>query len=255
MSLLLAVPAALVVAATAWRFRALDPPGALAATLVGAAMLTGQGWGGGAVLLAFFIPTTLVSRLMPDATSRWDAKGNRRDAWQVMANGGAAALAAIVWGGLPRGLGMATASLAAAAADTWATTFGSGSGSAPRSIVSWRIVPAGTSGAVSWRGTMGGILGAAVVAGCGVLVSGSGRLGLVAVLCGVAGMLLDSLLGATLQGRFHCPACQRPTERRRHGCGTMSDRTGGLPWLTNDGVNALATASAALLAALATPAS
>jgi uncharacterized protein (TIGR00297 family) len=254
MSPLLAVPAAILVAGCAWRLRAFDASGALAATLVGAAILVGQGWRGGALLLAFFIPTTLISRLLPDATSRWDAKGNRRDGWQVMANGGAAAVAALAWAGFPRGLAVAAASLAAAAADTWATTIGSGSRSEPRSIATGRRVPAGTSGGVSWRGTLGGTLGAAVVAAAGVLVSGRIGVGITALFCGIAGMLLDSLLGATLQGRFFCPVCQRPTERRRHRCGTRSDRMGGLPWLTNDGVNALATASAALVAALTGPA-
>lgn len=251
MSPLLALCVALPVAATAWRFRALDGPGAVAATLVGAAMLVGQAWGGGLVLLAFFVPTTLVSRLLPDATSRWDAKGNRRDAWQVLANGGAAAAATLCWAGQELGLAVATAALAAAAADTWATTFGSGSRTEPRSLATWRRVPKGTSGGVSWRGTLGGAFGAAVVAACGVLVSGSVRLGVTALLCGIAGMLFDSLLGGTIQGRFYCPACGRPTERYRHSCGALSERTGGLVWLTNDGVNALATTGAALLAVLA----
>ncbi len=252
MSPLLAALAAFLVAATAWRLRALTSDGAVAAAMVGAAMLASQGWGGAAVLLAFFVPTTLVSRLLPDATSRWEAKGNRRDAWQVLANGGVAALAAVVWSGTALGLTVATAALAAAAADTWATTLGSTSRREPRSILTWRQVPAGTSGGVSWPGCLGGGLGSAVVAATGLLVSGDVRLAGTAWLAGVLGMLVDSALGASLQGRFACPACGRATERRRHSCGTMSVPTGGVSWLTNDGVNAMATATAALLALLVT---
>lgn len=251
MSPLHAAPAALLVALLAWRFRALDRSGTLAAALVGTLLLMGQEWAGGAVLLAFFLPTTLVSRLLPDATARWDAKGGRRDAWQVLANGGVAALSAILWQGRIMGLTVATAALAAAAADTWATAVGSGSATSPRSIATGRVVETGSSGGVTWRGTLGGVAGALVVAGTGSLVSRNIRLGSIALLCGIAGMLLDSLLGATLQGRFHCPRCQRPTERRRHSCGTDTELTGGLAWLTNDGVNGLATAAAALAAALA----
>jgi uncharacterized protein (TIGR00297 family) len=210
-------------------------------------MLAGQGWSGAVVLLAFFVPTTLVSRLLPDATSRWDAKGNRRDAWQVLANGGVAALAAVVWSGQQLGLAVATAALAAAAADTWATTLGSASGREPRSILTWRRVPAGTSGGVSWPGTLGGALGSAVVGSAGLLVSGNVRLAGIAWLAGVLGMLVDSLLGALVQGRFECPACGRATERRRHSCGTMGVPTGGVWWISNDGVNAMATLTAALV--------
>lgn len=253
MSPLLAVLAACLVAASAWRLRALDGGGALAAPVVGAALLWGQGWGGAAVLLAFFIPTTLVSRLLPDVTSRWDAKGNNRDAWQVLANGGAAAAAAVIWNGHPLGLAVATAALAAAAADTWATTLGSLSRTRPRSIITGRAVPAGTSGGVTLMGTAGGALGGAVVAAAGWLVSGNARLAATALLAGIIGMLVDSLLGASLQGRFQCPACGRATERRRHSCGTVSVPTGGLSWFTNDGVNAMATLVAAFIAWLALP--
>ena len=252
MSLLYAVTVPAAVAWLAWRFQALDRSGALAAALVGGSILIGQDWPGGVVLLAFFVPTTAISRLLPDATHRFDAKGNRRDAWQVLANGGAAAVGAILWQGRIEGLTVATAALAAAAADTWATSLGSGSVTPPRSIATGQVVPSGTSGGVSWRGSVGGCAGALVVAGAGALVSQNIVVGGIALVSGIAGMLLDSLLGATLQGHFFCPRCQRPTERRTHHCGADTVLTGGLAWLTNDGVNGLATAAAALAAALAT---
>jgi uncharacterized membrane protein len=59
---------------------------------------------------------------------------------------------------------------------------------------------------------------------------------------GVAGMLADSLLGATLQGRFYCAACGLPSERTVHRCGNDTRLEGGLAALSNDGVNLLATA-------------
>jgi uncharacterized membrane protein len=57
-------------------------------------------------------------------------------------------------------------------------------------------------------------------------------------------MLLDSLLGARLQGRFHCDRCDLPSERPVHRCGTPTRRTSGLRHLGNDGVNAIANALA-----------
>ena len=59
-------------------------------------------------------------------------------------------------------------------------------------------------------------------------------------------MVLDSILGATLQGRFRCPSCSIDSEHRVHRCGTRTEPTGGVSWLTNDGVNALTTAAGAL---------
>jgi len=61
---------------------------------------------------------------------------------------------------------------------------------------------------------------------------------------GIAGMFLDSALGAAVQGRFHCDRCDRASEWQRHRCGGTTRLLGGYRWLNNDGVNALSTAAA-----------
>ena len=58
-------------------------------------------------------------------------------------------------------------------------------------------------------------------------------------------MVMDSLLGGTVQGRFHCSRCNQPSEWAIHRCGTPTHLSGGWTWLNNDGVNFLATALAA----------
>ena len=69
-------------------------------------------------------------------------------------------------------------------------------------------------------------------------------------LAGVAGALMDSLLGATLQERRWCDACSRATERAVHDCGAPTRRAGGLGALDNDAVNLAATVTGAAVAAL-----
>lgn len=248
MPLLLALVTSALVAVAGWRLRALTPTGALAATAVGAAILTGTGWAGMAALGAFFVGASWVSHRAPDRTAALGAKGSTRDAWQVLANGGAAALGALVPGA---GLWIVTASLAAAAADTWATATGGWSRRAPRHILTLAPVPAGTSGGVTPLGTAGAVAGALLVAAAAAVVAGAPRLLASALVIGPLGMLLDSLLGATLQGRFHCAACDAPTETARHRCGAAARHAGGLAWLGNDGVNAAATGAAALAGWLA----
>jgi uncharacterized protein (TIGR00297 family) len=223
---------AAAVAALAWAFRTLTGGGAIAAWLVGTLVLAGTGWPGAAALLAFFVSSSLVSRLEP-ADRRLDAKGSRRDASQVLANGGAAALAALLGPARPElALWLVTGALAAAAADTWATSLGRRSRIAPRLLLGGRMVPPGTSGGVTALGSGAALIGAA----------------LVAALVGFLGMALDSALGATLQGRWHCPACDLPSEWPVHRCGTRTFPRGGSPWLDNDGVNFAATLAAGALA-------
>lgn len=67
-------------------------------------------------------------------------------------------------------------------------------------------------------------------------------------LAGIAGSLVDSMAGATIQAGYACPACDKPTERRVHGCGTRTVLVRGQSWVTNDLVNAICTATGAALA-------
>jgi Raf kinase inhibitor-like YbhB/YbcL family protein len=68
-------------------------------------------------------------------------------------------------------------------------------------------------------------------------------------LAGLAGSLVDSLLGATWQAIYYCPACRKETERHPlHTCGTPITLLRGWRWLNNDWVNATCTTSAVLLA-------
>lgn len=166
----------------------LTPTGAAAALAVGGATIWGTGWRGLVVLLAFFISGSWLTTA--------EGGGGRRTARQVIANGGVAAA-----GALAGSWAVFAGALAAAAADTWATEIGAHSRTPPRLITTGARVSAGANGGITLLGTAGGILGAALIGG---LTWGLGprdlRLATVVALAGVAGMLMDSLLGATLQG-------------------------------------------------------
>jgi uncharacterized protein (TIGR00297 family) len=247
-----------VIALAAWRAGSLSASGAVAATLVGVASVA-AGWGFGALLIAYFVVASAFSKLGGDAKARRTGdvvdKGGARDATQVLANGGVFAALALATVGQPTGVvlsGAALGALAASSADTWGTEIGTLYGSDPRSILTWRVVPAGTSGAVSGAGSLATVAGAAFVALSAQLL-GLGVPALAAAAGGTIGAVADSLIGARLQQRRWCESCERQTERRVHGCGHPTVHTGGVSWMSNDAVNLLATlAGAAATAALLT---
>jgi len=177
--------------------------GAAAALAVGVATSWGFGWRGLLLLLAFFVSSSLLS------------KAKTRNERQVLANGGVAALAALAgsWAAF-------AGALAAATADTWATEIGRYSRKPPRLITTGKPVAAGTDGGMTLVGTVGGIAGAAFMAALAFLFEP--RVAVAVAVAGVFGMLLDSLLGATVQGAVR--------------------------WLDNDAVNLAATLAGAVVA-------
>jgi uncharacterized membrane protein len=67
---------------------------------------------------------------------------------------------------------------------------------------------------------------------------------------GTAGSMIDSLLGATIQVQYHCPACNERTEKRIHRCSTPTIQTGGISLVTNDLVNITAIIAGTAIGAL-----
>jgi uncharacterized protein (TIGR00297 family) len=238
---------AVLIAYAAYRAHSLNRSGALAAILVGTVIFGVGGWQWAVLLLAFFITSSALSRAFKPRKAKLDekyAKGGQRDAGQVFGNGGLATLFAGLWYFFP---GEAwvwvafAASLAAVNADTWATELGVLNPGLPRMITTFREVEKGTSGAISPVGTLASLAGSGLV---GVLAGAFAPVGLPPLawlwisLAGLAGSLFDSFLGATVQAIYHCPACDKETERHPgHLCGAQTVLKRGLPWLGNDLVN------------------
>jgi uncharacterized protein (TIGR00297 family) len=235
------------------RMRFLTTGGSVAAGFL-AALLFGFGsWQWLLPMILFFVSSSLLSRicedLVPGASDLFE-KGSERDAVQVLANGGAGALlvVAAVRGESGALYAAYLGSLAAAAADTWGTELGMLSRSRPRLITTFAPVPPGTSGAVSAAGLFGALAGAALMAACGLAWTGqaSSLIPPAVAAGGMAGAMLDSLLGATLQAHYRCGVCGARTERRTH-CAAEARLDRGYRWLTNDGVNVVCNAAGALL--------
>lgn len=255
--------ASALIAGFALKRRSLSRSGAAAALLVGTCIWTGGGGAFFAVLFTFFVTSTLlgrVGRARKEAVKREFSKGDVRDAWQVLANGLVAALAALglLLAPSPAWAAAFLGAMATANGDTWATELGVLSASDPISLTRFRRVPRGTSGAVSWLGlaaTAGGALAVGLVAAAAApsFHMTPLRALTIALAAGTAGSLADSLLGATLQAGFHCGACQRDCEAETHHCGAAAAHVRGLRWLGNDIVNAVATLFGALVAVAASP--
>ena len=240
-----------VVSLIAYHTRLLTGSGAIAATFVGAAaMIGGIRWV--VMLLFFFVTSNALSRWRGRERNRlvgsFIEKGERRDAWQVLANGGVFAVAAffstfaneVTWQAI--GVG----AIAAATADTWSTQVGTVVGGTPIDILNGRQVQPGTSGGITIAGSTAAVVAAVLAA----LVASAVdlRTPMFAIITGgLVGSLTDSLLGSTVQERRWCPSCNVRTERRSHSCGTTTVHRGGIRGCDNDIVNLLSTAAGAVV--------
>ena len=182
--------------------------GAVCGGIVGLLVYRGAGITGIFMLAMFF--------LSGSSATAWQLKkkqhlglaekeGGLRTAWQVIANGGPAAIfGALTWL-LPAQTTLLqlimAGSLASATADTLSSELGSIYGSRFYDILSFKQADAGPNGVVSLEGTLIGVAGAAIIAFVYVTGFGFNVFALLIVAAGAIGNLCDSLLGATLERR------------------------------------------------------
>jgi uncharacterized protein (TIGR00297 family) len=220
------------IAALAYLARSIDVAGAVSAVVIGTAITAGLGLPGLAVMIAFFVVGTAVTKLGYRVKAQRgiaQEKGGARGWRNAWANGGVpAALALLAGFSAPDdrylfALAYAAA-VATAAADTCSSEVGKAYGRRTFLITNLRPVPPGTEGAISAEGTAAGLVGGMIIAAVGAAggLYGPGAAVLVAI-AGLLGSLAESVLG------------------------TVAEKRG---WLDNDLLNAVNTAIGAALAVL-----
>ena len=258
MQLLLGFLLAILIAFLAYKARSLNQSGAIAAAFTGTIIFGIGGWQWAILLLTFFITSSLLSRAFKKRKQGLDekfSKGHERDAGQVFGNGGVATLFAALHFFFPESslpwVGFAAA-LAAVNADTWATELGVLNPNPPRMITNLRkVVEKGTSGGISLIGTLASLTGSALIAVLASLLTDNWFLLPLITISGLAGSLVDSLLGGTVQAMYYCPTDKKETEKYPlHTCGTPTVHIRGWKWLDNDWVNFACGAAGTLVSLL-----
>jgi uncharacterized protein (TIGR00297 family) len=227
-------------------------------TFVLAALIYGVGgWRWTVPILAFFILSSILSKLGKKTKVQFEQifeKPSKRDIGQVMANGSIAGMIILAnyFFSNPIWYFLYLASLAAVTADTWATEIGIFSKTPPRSIRNFRQVPAGTSGGITFLGTLFALFGSGFIAAVGWIVApasirsvSSPVLFGIVCLAGFLASLVDSGIGATIQAQYRCKSCRKITEKRKH-CSNGTSLESGLYWLNNDCVNIFCSLSGVL---------
>ncbi len=194
-----------VMAFYAYKSKATTGPAAVTGFFVAMSIYAGGRWTGLLLLLVFFTIGTFVSKW------RWEEKtllkvgqensGTRKIA-NVLGNGLAPALAGLLAFLIPQHAHvlsiMLAGSIATATSDTFSSELGNIYGKAFYDVLTFKPGTRGNDGVVSPAGSLWGVAGALIIATIFFLFSGIA--GAVTVfLSGLAGNLLDSVLGATLQ--------------------------------------------------------
>jgi uncharacterized protein (TIGR00297 family) len=206
-----ALPMALAVngatAALGYLAKSVSVSGAIAGAVVGTIIYVGGGAGAWVLLFAAFLAASITSRMglkRKVVLGIAEEGGGRRGAGNAIANCGVAAIAAAVALTTPyssQALLALVAALTAGGSDTVASEIGKAWGRSTFLVTTFSRVRPGTPGAMSLEGTAAGILAALALAAVGVafdLLPGSATLAI--VVAATAGAIVESALGATLEG-------------------------------------------------------
>lgn len=239
--------------------RMVDSSGLLAGLIIGGSVLTFGGWRWFTLIVIFHFAAGAFTRYRYEQKRVIGAaqpRGGARSWRNVLANGAVATLMASVEAVTQRDVfffGFLGA-ISTSTSDTLATEIGLLHPSKPRLITKLtRRVRPGTSGGVSLTGEAAALAGALMI-GMTAWILGSGveapmRILSIAVISGLFGCTVDSVLGATVQAIYECPKCGGIAEGDEH-CGVRARYVKGIRLFGNNTVNLISTVAGAGVAIL-----
>ncbi|MBN2426108.1 MAG: DUF92 domain-containing protein [Calditrichaceae bacterium] len=243
----LAILLSLIIAIISFHLKFLSLSGSLMTFLLAVAIFGLGGLQWAVPILTFFILSSLLSKAGKSRKQKFKntfEKTGIRDHIQVLVNGGIGGFFVIISyfynGNNAIFFYLYLISLSVAVADTWATEIGILFKWKPYLITTFKKVNPGLSGAVSLHGTIGGILGSTIIAYSGIIFLNKLNYDLffIIIFLGVFGSIIDSILGATIQGQYVCSVCKKYTEKKIH-CNYETKLIRGYKFINNDTVNFL----------------
>ncbi len=241
---------AFLISVVSYKLRFLSLNGSVGTFVLAVVIFGVGGWKWTVPILTFFVLSSLISKVGKERRKKFDLifeKSSTRDIYQVFANGGIAGVVALIYHFYPSEIFYYTylATISSATFDTWATEVGTLFLSKPRLITNLKLVEPGTSGGVSVKGTLGGIIGSiAIFASATFWIKWEFVKFLIVLVAGLIGSFVDSFLGATIQAQYRCKVCGKTTEKKFH-CDGFAELIRGKRWLNNDFVNFVCTTSGA----------
>ncbi|KAI3701472.1 hypothetical protein L6452_26575 [Arctium lappa] len=251
------------IAIRAYRKNSLDVSGAFAGFFVMVVHLS-VNYRFGAMLLAFFFSSSKLTKMGEDRKRSIDAdfkEGGQRNWIQVLSNGGIATILVVAFWNLTGSqdiclnskesylitslVGALIGHYSCCNGDTWSSELGVLSDAQPRLITTFKPVRRGTNGGITKAGLLaaaaaGSVIGLAFVLPGLFTRSCTNDVFLkqllvipLSTLAGLAGSLIDSLLGATLQFSGFCSVRNKVVSKP----GPTVKRISGLRILDNNGVN------------------
>lgn len=180
---------------------------AIVAALIAIAIYSGTGFTGVLVLSTFFclgVASTAWGKKQKLQLSVIRSDDDKRNAKQVVANGGIAAILGLLTFVFPLYenvlLLMMACSLSSATADTVSSELGMVYGKKFYNILSFKQDIKGENGVVSFEGTLAGIIGSCVLSTIFILCTEWNPASfIIIVVAGTIGNITDSVLGATLE--------------------------------------------------------
>jgi len=251
------------IAYAAYKKESLTLDGSIGATFLGTLMYATSGLFGSIMMVVFFLSSSILSHFKKskkEKAARQFDKTGRRDIMQVFANGGVGLIHSILYyiTKKPAYLVFLGISFAAANADTWATELGLLNRRNPISLRTFKPVEKGTSGAISLFGTLSALVGSMLIGifatfGFSFLNINLSEIGLeftqafqMVTFGGFLGSIIDSVLGATVQGVYYSQELEGETEKRIYN-GKPNVLVRGFSFVNNDLVNFLSIAISSIL--------
>jgi len=171
-------------------------------------------------------------------------KGGIRSWENVIANGFAFSLFGTLYffTNIESFLAAFIASIAIATGDTLATEIGLLSSNKPRLITNFKEVETGKSGGITLLGSIASIIGIIIITISSWIIGFSfNNYSIMAIMIGsFLGIIIDSVIGATIQAQYYCDECKKFTELQIHH-EKKNRLISGFGFVDNNIVNLLAT--------------